>query len=153
MGSVISFYGDPFRLSCSHNRLPPENWHDNGKSPFSTGNIYIFKWFVFQCHVSFPGCRFAKSFMFDLGFWKAIPLIRFEVEHCWSSRRQKTRCTSFHREFLFVRYVPFNTFLTNFDSWRAETQEELWTVPGTKKDTLLMFSLYNCPAWVFTTHS
>ena len=33
---------------------------------------YIFKWLVFQCNVSFLGCRFAKSFMFDLGFGEVM---------------------------------------------------------------------------------
>ena len=34
---------------------PPNINIGNGKSPFLTGDNYIFKWFCFQSHVSFPG--------------------------------------------------------------------------------------------------
>ena len=39
---------------------PPENKHDNGKSPFLIGDMH-FKWLVFHRHVSFLGCNCTQT--------------------------------------------------------------------------------------------
>ena len=44
---------------------PPENKHDNGKNTI-VNRRYIFKWLVFHCHVSFPGCRHSVMSQHDI---------------------------------------------------------------------------------------
>ena len=129
---------------------PPESWHENGKSPFSIGDTSSNGWFS-SVMLVFWG---ADSQSHSCSTWDLERSWAPDLIWSWTLlifSKKKTGYINIHGEVLFVRCAALNTcfhkFWLHFDSRPAETQEELGTVPRTKKQGsrilyYIMFSIY-----------